>query len=82
MAGFAIFVMQAFPYIPMRSEEPWGISAYHKPNAFIIIGFCVLTFYKACFTGKMMYMVGAWGLGLRVWVLAFYRAFLIVLNDV
>jgi uncharacterized membrane protein len=50
--GFFIFATNAFPYLPFFSEMPWGISYYHKINAFVIVGGCLVIFALAMYTGK------------------------------
>ena len=52
--GFSVFWVYAFPYLPFQPEQPWGIAAYHKINAFLIIGCCLTVFYKAMFTDPGM----------------------------
>uniref|UniRef100_A0A7S0E741 Palmitoyltransferase n=1 Tax=Hanusia phi TaxID=3032 RepID=A0A7S0E741_9CRYP len=43
--GFTVFVSFAFPYLPYHAEKEWGISFYHKVNAFLIVGGCLLVFW-------------------------------------
>jgi len=35
----------AFPFIPFGVEHEWGISFYHKINAFWLVGLCAAVFY-------------------------------------
>ncbi|EKX31949.1 hypothetical protein GUITHDRAFT_148965 [Guillardia theta CCMP2712] len=43
--GFTVFVSFAFPYLPYHAEKDWGISFYHKINAFLIVGGCLVVFW-------------------------------------
>ena len=44
-SGFTVFALYAFPYIPFGDEHEWGISYYHKINAFWIVGLCAAVFW-------------------------------------
>lgn len=44
-SGFTVFALFAFPYIPFGEDHEWGISFYHKVNAFWLVGLCALVFY-------------------------------------
>jgi hypothetical protein len=44
-AGFTVFAVFAFPYIPFGVEHEWGISFYHKINAFWIVALCAAVFW-------------------------------------
>ena len=51
-AGFYVFVTFAFPYLPFHPEQTWGISYYHKINAFLIVGGCLGIFARAMYSGE------------------------------
>ena len=49
--GFYIFAMFAFPFLPFHPDQSWGISSYHKINAFLVIGGCLSIFARAMYSG-------------------------------
>jgi hypothetical protein len=51
-AGFYVFVTFAFPFLPFHPDQTWGISYYHKVNAFLIVGGCLGIFARAVYSGS------------------------------